>query len=176
MAESVRKPFELSASSLRFFSGRVEERHVAFAIDDDHRAVFAANQLDHVGHQAKRRFADAGATENVEMLEQEFNVNQDRVIVMKRSPDDDRVAFLGVSAFEKAFAVSVQAIPIMVLFIRVSTFECLVVRANGGPSDEVRRQGINAWKRDRLLRAGADLVIPDYLPHRKLLDLLFEPE
>ena len=29
-------------------------------------------------------------------------------------------------------------------------------------SDEQKRQGIHAWKRDRLVRAGADLVIGDY--------------
>lgn len=29
-------------------------------------------------------------------------------------------------------------------------------------SDEVNRKGIHAWKRDRLVRAGADLVIGDY--------------
>jgi phosphoglycolate phosphatase len=29
-------------------------------------------------------------------------------------------------------------------------------------SDEVNRQGIDAWKRDRLVRAGADVVIADY--------------
>jgi phosphoglycolate phosphatase-like HAD superfamily hydrolase len=41
-------------------------------------------------------------------------------------------------------------------------------------SDEVRREGINAWKRDRLVRAGADLVIPDYRDHAQLLEWLFE--
>jgi phosphoglycolate phosphatase len=40
-------------------------------------------------------------------------------------------------------------------------------------SDEVRRQGINTWKRDRLIRAGADLVIPDYRDRERLLGLLF---
>lgn len=40
-------------------------------------------------------------------------------------------------------------------------------------SDEVKRQGINAWKRDRLVRAGADLVIPDYRRSEKLLRFLF---
>jgi phosphoglycolate phosphatase-like HAD superfamily hydrolase len=40
-------------------------------------------------------------------------------------------------------------------------------------SDEVRRQGIHAWKRDRLVRAGADLVIADYRPRDWLLDYLF---
>ncbi|MCI0456152.1 MAG: HAD family hydrolase [Gemmataceae bacterium] len=40
-------------------------------------------------------------------------------------------------------------------------------------SDEVRRQGINAWKRDRLVRAGADLVIPEYRGHQRLLRYLF---
>ena len=29
-------------------------------------------------------------------------------------------------------------------------------------SDEVNRRGVNAWKRDRLVRAGADVVIGDY--------------
>jgi hypothetical protein len=43
-------------------------------------------------------------------------------------------------------------------------------------SDEARRQGINPWKRDRLARAGADLVIPDYRHHARLLDLLFTRE
>jgi phosphoglycolate phosphatase-like HAD superfamily hydrolase len=40
-------------------------------------------------------------------------------------------------------------------------------------SDEVKRQGINAWKRDRLVRAGADLVIPEYRAHDRLLAILF---
>ncbi|MCI0683071.1 MAG: HAD family hydrolase [Gemmataceae bacterium] len=43
-------------------------------------------------------------------------------------------------------------------------------------SDEVKRQGINAWKRDRLIRAGADLVIPDYRERSSLLRLLFGDE
>jgi phosphoglycolate phosphatase-like HAD superfamily hydrolase len=29
-------------------------------------------------------------------------------------------------------------------------------------SEEPPRRGVNAWKRDRLIRAGADVVIPDY--------------
>lgn len=40
-------------------------------------------------------------------------------------------------------------------------------------SDEARRQGINAWKRDRLIRAGADIVIPDYRQQDALLTFLF---
>jgi phosphoglycolate phosphatase-like HAD superfamily hydrolase len=52
------------------------------------------------------------------------------------------------------------------------------VRRAGGvavavASDEVRRQGVNAWKRDRLVRAGADLVIPEYRQRERLLELLF---
>jgi phosphoglycolate phosphatase-like HAD superfamily hydrolase len=41
-------------------------------------------------------------------------------------------------------------------------------------SDEVRRAGINAWKRDRLVQAGADLVIPEYRRHERLLAFLFD--
>jgi phosphoglycolate phosphatase-like HAD superfamily hydrolase len=40
-------------------------------------------------------------------------------------------------------------------------------------SDEVERRGINAWKRDRLVRAGADLVIPEYRKQERLLQYLF---
>jgi phosphoglycolate phosphatase-like HAD superfamily hydrolase len=41
-------------------------------------------------------------------------------------------------------------------------------------SDEVRREGINEWKRQRLIRAGADLVIGDYRHKDKLLDYLLD--
>jgi phosphoglycolate phosphatase-like HAD superfamily hydrolase len=41
-------------------------------------------------------------------------------------------------------------------------------------SDEVRREGINEWKRDRLIRAGADIVIGDYRDRESLLQLLFD--
>ncbi len=40
-------------------------------------------------------------------------------------------------------------------------------------SDEVARQGINQWKRRRLIDAGADVVIPEYRRHPRLLSWLF---
>jgi len=40
-------------------------------------------------------------------------------------------------------------------------------------SDEVRRQGVNEWKRNRLIRAGADIIIPEYRRHERLLRYLF---
>jgi hypothetical protein len=39
-------------------------------------------------------------------------------------------------------------------------------------SDEVHRRGVHARKRDRLVRAGADLVIPEYRRHERLLGYL----
>jgi phosphoglycolate phosphatase-like HAD superfamily hydrolase len=52
------------------------------------------------------------------------------------------------------------------------------VRKAGGvavavASDEVKRAGINAWKRDRLVRAGADVVVPEYRKGERLLGWLF---
>lgn len=44
--------------------------------------------------------------------------------------------------------------------------------AVGVASDEVRRQGVNAWKREQLLRAGADIIIADYRPQEQILELL----
>ena len=43
-------------------------------------------------------------------------------------------------------------------------------------SDEVNRRGVHAWKRDRLVRAGADVVIPEYRGHQRLLRFLFAEE
>jgi phosphoglycolate phosphatase len=43
-------------------------------------------------------------------------------------------------------------------------------------SDETARRGVNAWKRDRLVRAGADMVIPEYRQHERLLRYLFAEE
>jgi phosphoglycolate phosphatase-like HAD superfamily hydrolase len=53
------------------------------------------------------------------------------------------------------------------------------VRRAGGvavavASDEVQRRGINEWKRRRLVAAGADIVIPEYRRHDRLLRWLFE--
>jgi phosphoglycolate phosphatase len=39
-------------------------------------------------------------------------------------------------------------------------------------SDEVNRRGINLWKRDRLVQAGADLVIPEYRRQEDLVTFL----
>src|SRR4051812_11754570 len=40
-------------------------------------------------------------------------------------------------------------------------------------SDEERRCGVNAWKRDRLVGAGADVVVPEYRQAEALLRWLF---
>ena len=44
--------------------------------------------------------------------------------------------------------------------------------AIGVASDEQRREGVNAWKRNRLIRAGADVIIGDYQQQDALLDWL----
>jgi len=44
--------------------------------------------------------------------------------------------------------------------------------AVGVASEEEKRSGVNTWKRDRLIRAGADVIIGDYRRLRALLDLL----
>ena len=43
-------------------------------------------------------------------------------------------------------------------------------------SDEIKRSGINAWKRQRLIQAGADIVIGDYRCRERLLHYLFAGE
>ena len=44
--------------------------------------------------------------------------------------------------------------------------------AVGVASDEVRRFGLNPKKRARLVRAGADLIVPDFSQAGELLNLL----
>jgi phosphoglycolate phosphatase len=44
--------------------------------------------------------------------------------------------------------------------------------AVGVASEEERREGINQWKRTRLVRAGADIIIGDYRCQEELLGLL----
>lgn len=46
--------------------------------------------------------------------------------------------------------------------------------AVGVASDEAHRQGTNEWKRKRLIQAGADLVIPDFRQHKRLVAYLME--
>ena len=45
--------------------------------------------------------------------------------------------------------------------------------AVGVASDEANRRGINEWKRRRLIEAGADLIIPDFRQHERLVAYLF---
>ena len=44
--------------------------------------------------------------------------------------------------------------------------------AIGVASDEARREGVDAWKRDRLIRAGADVIIPEYREQEQLIAYL----
>jgi phosphoglycolate phosphatase-like HAD superfamily hydrolase len=44
--------------------------------------------------------------------------------------------------------------------------------AVGVASDEKFRTGINDWKRNRLIQAGADIIVPDYRDHGALCECL----
>lgn len=44
--------------------------------------------------------------------------------------------------------------------------------AIGVASEEETRQGVNEWKRNRLLRAGADIIVADYRRQDELLEIL----
>lgn len=46
--------------------------------------------------------------------------------------------------------------------------------AVGVASDEVNRCGVNAWKRNRLIEAGADIIVPDYRECDVLMQWLFQ--
>jgi len=46
--------------------------------------------------------------------------------------------------------------------------------AVGVASNEAERTGIDTWKRARLIRAGADVIVPDFREHAALIAYLFE--
>ena len=48
--------------------------------------------------------------------------------------------------------------------------------AIGVATDEVRRAGVDAWKRNRLIEAGADVIIPDFRETEALVGYLFDEE
>ena len=48
--------------------------------------------------------------------------------------------------------------------------------AVGVATNEAERRGVNAWKRERLIRAGADVIVPDFRQHAELMAYLFAEE
>jgi len=57
-------------------------------------------------------------------------------------------------------------------FVEIENTKAVGGIAVGVASDEARRCGIDHWKRQRLIRAGADIIIPDFREHQQLLDYL----
>lgn len=57
-------------------------------------------------------------------------------------------------------------------FVEIEEIRRVGGLAVGVASEEETRQGINEWKRQRLIRAGADLIIPDYRRLDELLETL----
>ena len=57
-------------------------------------------------------------------------------------------------------------------FVEISEIKKVGGLAIGVASNEDSRCGINAWKRERLVRAGADVIIGDYRDVDELLQLI----
>jgi phosphoglycolate phosphatase-like HAD superfamily hydrolase len=57
-------------------------------------------------------------------------------------------------------------------FVEIEEVKKVGGLAVGVASDETARRGINAWKRNRLIEAGADLIIGDYRCQDALLELI----
>jgi phosphoglycolate phosphatase len=61
-------------------------------------------------------------------------------------------------------------------FVEIEDTKSVGGIAAGVASDEAARQGVDEWKRQRLIRAGADLIVPDYRCSERLLSYLFAEE
>ena len=58
-------------------------------------------------------------------------------------------------------------------YVEIENVKAVGGYAVGVASDEIKREGINEWKRNRLTEAGADIIIPDYRSLDELMDYLF---
>ena len=58
-------------------------------------------------------------------------------------------------------------------FVEIEDTRAVGGIAVGVASNEAERKGVDAWKRKRLIEAGADLIIPDFREHGALIAYLF---
>lgn len=61
-------------------------------------------------------------------------------------------------------------------YVEIENAKCAGGLAVGVASNEIERRGVNAWKRERLIRAGADVIVPDFREHAALTAYLFAEE
>lgn len=57
-------------------------------------------------------------------------------------------------------------------YVEIENVKAVGGTAVGVASDEARREGINAWKRERLMQVGADLIVPEYREQDLLISFL----
>lgn len=58
-------------------------------------------------------------------------------------------------------------------FVEIENTKAVGGIAVGVASDEVRKKGINEWKRNRLIGAGADIIVPEFREQEKLVAYLW---
>ncbi|NLN17678.1 MAG: HAD family phosphatase [Firmicutes bacterium] len=58
-------------------------------------------------------------------------------------------------------------------FVEIENVKAVGGFAVGLASDELHREGVDLWKRERLIRAGADIIIPDFSQTQTLMEYLF---
>lgn len=58
-------------------------------------------------------------------------------------------------------------------YVEIENVKSVQGFAVGVASDEEKRTGVDEWKRNRLIRAGADIIIPDFQKRPEILQYLF---
>ncbi|MFQ5342521.1 MAG: HAD family hydrolase [Anaerolineae bacterium] len=61
-------------------------------------------------------------------------------------------------------------------FVEIEDTKAVGGIAVGVASNEATRRGVNQWKRRRLIQAGADLIVPDFREHERLVTYLLDGE
>jgi phosphoglycolate phosphatase-like HAD superfamily hydrolase len=91
---------------------------------------------------------------------------------------DDYISFSKKILIERIIAENKLSGPEFVAFgdgfVEIEDAKHVGGIAVGVATDEAKRAGVDAWKRNRLIEAGADLIVPDFREHEALVAYLFE--
>jgi len=147
----VRSPEDLSIAGAIGFVRTLYERGLTLFLASGTDEAYVRNEVEHLGIARYFKGGLFGARRTFQEYSKEKVI---RRILKEHHLQGEALMVVGDGPVEIRHAREVGAMAV------------------GVASDEVRRRGWNERKRERLIRAGADLLIPDFEQADELLDLL----
>ena len=155
--------------------GRLDGLENGELAPDDLMVPFARQMLEALHRRDITCYLASGTDEVFVMAEaQALRINQYFAGIY--GAQDDYLRFSKKLVIERILAEHSLSGPELVAFgdgyVEIEDTKAAGGIAVGVASDEARRAGIDAWKRARLIEAGADLIIPDFLLAEDLASFL----